>query len=315
MDLEVVQRHRINRVVNFVRNQSETPLSLNDLADVACLSRYHFSRVFSKHCQETPIQFVSRLRLEQSVSKLIFRPEKSITSVAFDAGFSSSQAYSNAFLRRYGISPRDFRRNNLWYAWDFPQNQFALSPELMAFERVRPKPPENSKVTLQKMPKMRLAYLRHRGAYYNTSRSHSLEFLRLVAWAKARGLWDEDTLIYGVCPDNPAVTPPQFCQYDMGLSVEHGVREDETVSIREIPEATLATLRVPAASANGREAWGWLLSVWLPQSGLTKAGDDFFEIAEFSGDPLRCSEPDITICVPVKHTANPPKSAIGTMCR
>ena len=83
----------------------------------------------------------------------------------------------------------------------------------------------------------RLAYLRHRGAYYNPSEARKAARIKLIEWAKVRGLWHEDSAIIGVCPDNPAVTPPDFCQYDVGIAVEDGVDEDELVSIQTLPES------------------------------------------------------------------------------
>ena len=118
----------MNRVMNFARYCDADALTLENLADVACLSRYHFSRVFTEYCRETPVEFASRMRLEQSISKLVFVPHVSITSIALDAGFSSSQAFSNAFSRRFGISPRQFRSKNNGYVYEFPKNQYVLSP-------------------------------------------------------------------------------------------------------------------------------------------------------------------------------------------
>ena len=128
MRIEALQRHRVNRVMNFARNCSSEALTLENLADIACLSRYHFTRVFTHHCQETPIEFLSRMRLEQAVSNLMLDSCMSVTSIALEAGFSSSQAFSNAFSRRFGISPRNFRVKNNWYIKDFPKNQYVLSP-------------------------------------------------------------------------------------------------------------------------------------------------------------------------------------------
>ena len=43
---KAAQRHRINRVINFVHANLHDDIDLYRLADVACLSKYHFARVF-----------------------------------------------------------------------------------------------------------------------------------------------------------------------------------------------------------------------------------------------------------------------------
>ncbi len=305
MHIEALQRHRINRVMNFARNCESEVLTLENLADVACLSRYHFSRIFTEHCRETPIEFVSRLRLEQSVSNLIYLPNASVTAIAFEAGFSSSQAFSNAFRRRFGISPRNFRINNSWYITDFPKNQYVLSPLMSKLLAPVRHFSQQREVVLRTMPATRLAYIRHRGAYYLPSKGKSDKFVKLIEWAKLRGLWQENTEVIAVCPDNPAVTPPQFCQHDFGVAVEDGVKEDDFISIQNLPEMTLATLRVSGSSQVARVAWRWFISEWLPQSGMTKANHDYFEIFDSKFAELGClkilggSQTEGTLCIPV----------------
>ena len=158
---------------------------------------------------------------------------------------------------------------------------------------------QNKQVVLKTMPAGRLAYLRHRGAYYNPSSGRKAQLSMLIEWARARGLWQEDTPIIGVCPDHSAVTPGHFCQYDFGIAVEDGVEEDDLISIQHRPETRLAMLAVTGSSATGRQAWRWLVSRWLPQSGMTLAEHAFYEIFKLDdgcpGDPERTA----LLCLPV----------------
>lgn len=293
------QRHRINRVMNFARQRNAEALTLDSLADVACLSRYHFSRVFTDSCEETPIEFLSRMRLEQSVSDLIFLPGMPVTAVAFEAGFSSSQSFSNAFRRRYGISPRSFRAKNSWYIKEFPMNQYVHSPEMAKLPAIDPHVSQNRDVVFKIMPETRVAYIRHRGAYYSHSDGRIEAFARINDWAKRQGIWHADMPIFCACPDNPAVTPPHFCQYDVCVPIEDGVNEDDLVSIQYLPGTTLATLKVVGSAPEAREAWRWLVSQWLPRSGRSLAIHNFYELFRASkGRPCH-PESEGTLCVPV----------------
>ena len=102
------QRHRVNRVINFAQSHIADPLALNTLANVACLSKFHFTRVFSAHVNETPIEFLWRTRLERAARHLAYSRDRSITDVAMGCGFSSSQTFSRAFRQRYHASPGPF---------------------------------------------------------------------------------------------------------------------------------------------------------------------------------------------------------------
>jgi AraC family transcriptional regulator len=294
---EARRRHKINRVINHVRHWDAENLDLDHLADVACLSRYHFSRLFTQYCQETPLAFVTRIRLEQAVSNLIFQPDMDITSVALTAGFSSSQSFSNGFRRRFSIPPRQFRNQNLGYIQDFPENQFVISPVMSPFQTTPCLFQQDRVVNVRQLPKTRLAYVRTRGPYYLLSSGYDSSLKKLKNWAKARDLWAEETPIIGVCPDNPAVTPPELCQYDYGLEVEHGVEEDQTISIQILPERTVATLDVFGSLMVQKEAWKWFISDWLPQSGFVFSGHAFYETFKLIPEGQDASK--TTLCIQI----------------
>ncbi|MEM7068565.1 MAG: GyrI-like domain-containing protein [Pseudomonadota bacterium] len=284
-----------------MRNLGSDTVSLNELSNVAGLSKYHFSRVFFDRCKETPIEYLVRIRMEQSVSNLIFHLHIPITSIAMDAGFSSSQAYSNAFARRFGISPKKFRRKNQLYVREFPKNQYVVSPTMATLPRLDGKHVPDQPVELQHIPAMRLAYIRHRGAYYRAFYEKRVLIFKLIDWAKQNGIWHDQSKIFSVCPDNPAVTPPEFCQHDFGIVVEHGVEEDEFISIQEFPEMTLAKLRVIGTSNEARRAWRWLISEWLPNSPFTISSHNYFEIYDSTEEIFDGLAKTGTLCIPVKR--------------
>ena len=83
----------------------------NSLADEACVSRYHFQRVFRHVMGETPGDLQRRLRLERAAHDLRHTPSD-VTAIAFDAGYESLEGFSRAFRRAYGKSPSRFRKEN-----------------------------------------------------------------------------------------------------------------------------------------------------------------------------------------------------------
>lgn len=96
-------------------------LSLPTLAAIACLSQFHFQRIYQKLVGETPTQTVRRLRLQRAAVQLA-RGETSALDAATRAGYGSSQAFCRAFRRRYGMTPSRFKRNGArWLAEQMPQ--------------------------------------------------------------------------------------------------------------------------------------------------------------------------------------------------
>ena len=69
--------------------------------------------VFSKYCRELvnngPVEYLNRRRLERAARLLRANPEQSVTEIAFESGFNSSQYFATAFRGQYRMSPREYR--------------------------------------------------------------------------------------------------------------------------------------------------------------------------------------------------------------
>ena len=79
-----------------------------DLARRAYLSRYYFDRLVSAAIGESPGAFRRRLLLERAAHELA-TSDRPATEVAFDAGYGSLEAFTQAFGRAFGASPSEFR--------------------------------------------------------------------------------------------------------------------------------------------------------------------------------------------------------------
>ena len=99
---------RINRVVSYLNQQGAATPSLQDLADIAAISPFHFHRVYRAITGETPSGTIRRLRLARAAA-MLKETAKSITEIAFDVGYESSQSFSKAFREATGRSASDLR--------------------------------------------------------------------------------------------------------------------------------------------------------------------------------------------------------------
>ncbi len=86
----------------------DTPITLEDMAHVACLSPNHFLRMFKQVFHQTPYQYIINRRLEYA-QKLLLQTDRSITDICFAVGFESLGSFSWLFRRRIGISPTSYR--------------------------------------------------------------------------------------------------------------------------------------------------------------------------------------------------------------
>jgi AraC-like DNA-binding protein len=83
-------------------------VQLQHAANAACVSPYHFHRLFHEVFHETPNQYLQRRRLEQA-RELLESTDRGVTEISLDVGFESSTSFSALFRRSFGCSPREYR--------------------------------------------------------------------------------------------------------------------------------------------------------------------------------------------------------------
>jgi AraC-like DNA-binding protein len=83
-------------------------LTLEDLATVCHLERFHFLRLFKQTAGMTPHAWVLRLRLERACGLLI-QTGRTLTQVAQEVGFYDQSHFNRAFRHAFGVSPSKYR--------------------------------------------------------------------------------------------------------------------------------------------------------------------------------------------------------------
>jgi transcriptional regulator GlxA family with amidase domain len=83
-------------------------VSLEELASVACMSKYHFLRLFRATYGITPMEYVSRRRIERA-QDLLRATNLTVTEVCFAVGFSSLGSFSSRFRALVGESATEFQ--------------------------------------------------------------------------------------------------------------------------------------------------------------------------------------------------------------
>jgi AraC-like DNA-binding protein len=96
---------------DYLAAQFNERVSLTDAAASAGLSPFYFHRLFADAFQETPHEFVTRLRMDHA-KKLLLAGNHSVTEICFDAGYESLGSFSTRFRSVTGLSPAAFRRES-----------------------------------------------------------------------------------------------------------------------------------------------------------------------------------------------------------
>ena len=99
---------RLQRVRDYVEAHLDEDLSLTVLADIACLSPYHFSRSFERSVGVGPQRYVIQRRIDRA-KNLMRRTHQSLALIALEAGFGDQSQFTTIFRREIGVTPGQFR--------------------------------------------------------------------------------------------------------------------------------------------------------------------------------------------------------------
>ena len=101
-------RTAVERAISYMKEHLTEPLDLDQLAQVAAVSKFHLVRVFGEMTGIPPRYFMACLRIQRA-KELLLEPCASVTDVCSDVGYSSLGSFSNTFRELVGLSPETFR--------------------------------------------------------------------------------------------------------------------------------------------------------------------------------------------------------------
>lgn len=100
---------RLCRARDDLADGFQRPLTLADAAASACLSPFHFQRLFRQTFGETPHAFLTRRRLD-AAKALLAAGGLSVTEICYEVGYGSLGSFSALFSKRVGCPPSRYRR-------------------------------------------------------------------------------------------------------------------------------------------------------------------------------------------------------------
>lgn len=97
----------LNRVTNFIESQIEDKISLSALAEIACVSRFHFIKMFKVSTGFSPMRYVENCRIRRA-QEMIRLGHMSLAEIALAVGFSDQSHFTRRFRHVVGCTPSSF---------------------------------------------------------------------------------------------------------------------------------------------------------------------------------------------------------------
>ncbi len=254
---------RMRQVSNYVFDHLDEQIDLNRLADVACMSPYHWHRVYQGMHGETLASTVKRLRLQRAADMLA-NTSISIDMIARRAGYSGVPAFNRAFKQAYGSTPVHYR-------------------DVGSHTKFRAENADGStsdfKVDIVQMGANELVAMPHTGSYMKIDRAFTLLFAELAS----ANVVATSVRMFGVYFDDPDLVADDRLEAlagaaNTGLSSVSSFFEKYTLQ-----PGVCAVLRHQGPYADMHAAYSWLFGRWLVSSGFEADDRPVFE--EYLNNP------------------------------
>lgn len=108
------EKQNIKRAADYINANFSSDLSLSKIAEIACLSPFHFIRAFKKETGKTPFEYLLEVKLEKAKNLLKIK-DKPISEICYDCGFSNPSHFADIFTKKIGMSPSRYRSQILLF--------------------------------------------------------------------------------------------------------------------------------------------------------------------------------------------------------
>jgi AraC family transcriptional regulator len=272
---EDYQRRMLDVLVHIQKHLDRDP-TLEELAEVAHFSPYHFHRIFRGMVGESVRAHLRRLRLERAAGRLIMSDDP-IIRIALDAGYESHAAFTRAFGAMTGLSPTEYRKQKR------PVVSYAPLLRLAEDGRLAFASPPNGgtsmDVTIKTIPERRVAFIRHTGPYAECGGAWS----RLCQRLGAEGRLGPGAEFIGLSYDDPDVTPADKLRYDACVTVDDDFEPSGEIGVQTVGGGPYAVTTHHGPYERFSETYAELCGQWIPRHGHAIRAEPCLEI--YLNDP------------------------------
>ncbi|WP_261843482.1 AraC family transcriptional regulator [Aliamphritea ceti] len=283
---------RIQRALQYIEENLDQQLTVDNLAELSCWSRWQFQRVFDRETGMSVAQYVRGIRLS-TAAKLLLTTKLRQLDIALNCGFESEISFNRSFRKEYGCPPGKYRKRG-----EFQGLRQPLS--LSRPDRLKPElPPKLLQVKIETRPATKLyGVCGHIDGLFSETPNYDQKVPEI--WTKLARCVPIDA----------------FCHFDnigvINLNAEEATSnlpywacfknpaEDlcSLLQCVEIPEQTYAVIPYRGHVKNVDKTLEWFLCNWLPESGYKGENGYELEVYGRNFDP-QCADAYMEYWMPV----------------
>ena len=234
---------RMDRIVDYIYAHLDSEIDLDQLAEIACLSRFHWHRTYKALSGETLAATVKRLRLHRAATQLA-QSKMPMDKIIKQSGYGSASAFSRAFSQMYRIPPAQYRERG--------------TPSTF-LQKLKTENDAMHKVEIRELDQMTLVGLHHKGAYMDIG----IAFEKLGAWGQKQGLFGPGNASMALYYDDPDLVPTAELRSFAGMLEIHPVELSAPFERITVEPGKFAVMQFKGPYSELSTAYNWLYGTWL----------------------------------------------------
>ncbi|NQX38731.1 AraC family transcriptional regulator [Pedobacter steynii] len=297
----------INKVLDYIDVHIEHSFSLEELAAITSFSKFHFHRIFQSLIGESVFQYIMRIRLEKCASNMILEPDRKLSNIALQYGFSDLSIFSRHFKKHFNRSPSLFRdqseknsnnsqtdsniqringKADLYFCSDLKTIKWTNYMEII------------KNVEVQHLSEMTVAYVRNFGPYVGKSFSYEKSRNDLFAWSAAKGVMQDPNFKYLILyHDNPNVALNDNLRMSLCVTISDDTETDGAIGKMKINAGMYLVCDCELSAPDFGKVWEWIYGEWFPNNHYIPDDSPYFELYKEQPETEILK---VSFCIPVK---------------
>jgi AraC-like DNA-binding protein len=102
---------RIQKVLSYIRKNIYKTIDIDSLAEISCLSKDHFIRLFKKEVNNTPLQYINQKKIEKA-QLILITDNMPVKNIAYLLAYEDHSYFNRLFKKLTGVTPQQYRDRN-----------------------------------------------------------------------------------------------------------------------------------------------------------------------------------------------------------
>lgn len=247
---------QVQQLLWYVQTNHDQDVSLTSLARVCGYSPFHFQRLCTQKLGIGPGKLNELIRVHRAYHLLLFRQWMSVTDVAFDCGYQSSDTFGRAFKRVTGYTPQQIKLGQ--HLVTSP-----LKPYLMRWDKELTMPTNEefaAKVLIQTLPELKVCALRHTG--HPAKLNQSIQ--RFINWRRENRLPPTAYRTFNLLYNDPTTVAPEAFCFDLACEMPgRPVALSDHMRYDTLPAGRYVSMKVTGGESHLEAAVNYLTTDFL----------------------------------------------------